>query len=389
MNCFNQPWWGTIYRKSPKEVPLDILILGWDEKPELFKFLSSHKSRLSDQVFLWYPFLSDYPEFNQQHLVENINAGKSKGWSGYKGTGINETFRQACPNNPDAIKTSMTNLRRLLSTYEFDGVFIDKIRFPSMANGLQDVFSCFCPYCVTEAAKTGLDLSEVRKILKKEDKTVKIGSTYELPRGAKWLESLISGYPILQQFVGFRVNSINCVVEKIAELTRELNKQMSLDVFSPCLAPLVGQNYGDLARNAKWVKPMIYRFGNGPSSLRSEIPALVHELSDYLNKDIDVIYRQISSQLDGLEGCTLQQLEIAAPLNLIKAETKMAKTLLPDTPLYLGLETVCIPGKMEISPAHVREVLEVGTMANVEGYVLSWDLYHTPIENVLPLKDLL
>ena len=118
-------------------------------------------------------------------------------------------------------------------------------------------------------------------------------------------------------------------------------------------------------------------------------PPLVHELSDYLNKDIDVIYRQISSQLDGLEGCTLQQLEIAAPLNLIKAETKMAKTLLPDTPLYLGLETVCIPGKMEISPAHVREVLEVGAMANVEGYVLSWDLYHTPIENVLPLKDLL
>ena len=59
--------------------------------------------------------------------------------------------------------------------------------------------------------------------------------------GAKWLESLISGYPILQQFVGFRVNSINCVVEKIAGLTRELNKQMSLDVFSPCFAPLVRQ----------------------------------------------------------------------------------------------------------------------------------------------------
>ena len=174
---------GDYLSKIIKEVPLDILILGWDEKPELFEFLTSYKSRLSNQVFLWYPFLSDYPGFNQQHLVENIYSGKSKGWSGYKGTGINETFRQACPNNPDAIKTSMTYLNRILSTYEFDGVFIDKIRFPSMANGLQDVFSCFCPYCVTEAARIGLDLTEVRKILKKEDKTVKIGSTYELPRG--------------------------------------------------------------------------------------------------------------------------------------------------------------------------------------------------------------
>jgi hypothetical protein len=378
---------GDYLSKITAEVSLDILILGWDEKPELFKFLTSDKTRLSDQVFLWYPFLSDYPEFSQQHLVENINAVKSKGWDGYDGTGINETFRQACPNNPDAVNTSLTHLKRLLSTYEFDGVFVDKIRFPSIANGLQDVFSCFCPYCIAEAEKIGLDLLEVRKVLKKEVKTGKTGSACEIPPGAKWLQSLISGYPILQQFVRFRANSINHVVEKITGLTSELNRQMSLDVFSPCLAPLVGQDYGELGCKAKWLKPMIYRFGNGPSSLRSEIPALVHELSDYLKKDINEIYHQISSQMDGLEECTLQQLEIAAPLSLIKAEAILAKKLLPETPLYLGLETVHIPGKMEVSAAHVQEVLEVGASANVDGYVLSWDLYHTPIENVLPLKN--
>ncbi|MHC1783696.1 MAG: hypothetical protein AB9891_13235 [Anaerolineaceae bacterium] len=379
---------GDYLSKITKEVPLDILILGWDEKPELFKFLTSHKDRQSDQVFLWYPFLSDYPEFCQQHLVENINTGKSKGWNGYVGTGINETFRQACPNNPEAVKTSLTHLIRLLSVYEFDGVFIDKIRFPSMANGLQDVFSCFCPYCVEEAAKTGLDLFEVRRVLKKEGKPGKIGNPSTIPPGAKWLEILISDYPILQQFVHFRVDSINNVVKKIAVLTMELNKEMSLDVFSPCFAPLVGQDYGALAQYAKWLKPMIYRFGNGPSSLKSEIPALVCELSNYLNMDIDETYRLISSHIDGLQGCSLRQLEVEGPLSLIKAEAKMAKELLPETPVYLGLETVYIPGKMEISPAHVQEILEIGAGANVQGYVLSWDLYHTPIENVLPLKNL-
>jgi hypothetical protein len=379
---------GAYLAKIIAEVPLDILIVGWDEKATLFKYLTSRETRKSDQVFLWYPFLSDYPEFDRSHLVENINADKSKGWEGYAGTGINETFRQACPNNPDAVGTSLKHLKRLFSAYEFDGVFIDKIRFPSMANGLQDVFSCFCPHCFQEAARVGLDLAEVRRILKKEGRDKYAGEGSPIPKGAGWLEFLVADYPLLQQFIHFRARSINRVVERIADLTGELGRQLSLDVFSPCLAPLVGQDYIELASHAGWFKPMIYRFGNGPSSLRSELPALVDELSAYLQKDAVEIYDQLKTHLDGLQDCSMKQLETVAPLSLLQAEAVLAKKLLPDTPVYLGLETVNIPGKMEVLPKHVEEILEVGSRAGVDGYVLSWDLYHTPLENVLPLKRL-
>ena len=47
---------------------------------------------------------------------------------------------------------------------------------------------------------------------------------------------------------------------------------MSLDLFSPCLASLVGQDYGRLKRHCDWAKPMTYRLAQGPAGLRLEIP---------------------------------------------------------------------------------------------------------------------
>lgn len=372
--------------KIVKKVALNIIIVGWEEKVELFNELTSKEKRLSDEVFLWYPFLSDYPDFNPSHLVVNINDIKSKGWGGYDGTGINETFKQACPNNPDAVSNSLSHLERLLKNYAFDGVFIDKIRFPSMANGLQDVFSCFCSHCMKKAAESKLDLEQVKLILESRGRKILPGTTVRIPEGADWLVNLIANQPILQQFVRFRADSINQVVIKISSLVQKMNKKMSLDVFSPGLAPLVGQDFRFMAHHAAWVKPMIYRFGNGPSSLRSEVPALIHELSHYLNLQEDDVMKWCVSHVHGLNGVSLPQIEKVAPITLLKEETRQAVKLLSDTSVYLGLETVSIPGKMEVTPQHVEEIIQMGTDCGVDGYVLSWDLLHTPLENVLPLR---
>jgi hypothetical protein len=369
--------------------PLDILIVGWKEKKDLFEQLTTKKDNLSNQVFLWYPFLSDYPGFKPQHLVVNINDDRSKGWGGYKGTGIDESFKQSCPNNPFAISTSLKHLEHLLLRYDFDGVFIDKIRFPSMANGMQDVLSCFCPHCIDKAAEIGLDLTEVKYVLKSRGKNDFSRRTNTIPSGASWLDHLIVDHPILQQFINFRKMSINRAIFDIHALVKKLDKKMSLDVFSPSLAPLVGQDFGYMATLAEWIKPMIYRFGSGPSSLRSEIPSLIYELSKYLEKGIDEVSNSITSKIKGLQGVPLHEIEKVAPLNLIQSETISAVELLSGTNVYLGLETVHIPGRMDITPAHVQEILELGKGAKVQGYVLSWDLLHTPVENIIPLRSFL
>ena len=375
--------------KITQEVPLDILAVGWTERPELFRMLTSPDSRPAREVFLWYPLLSDYPGFDPSHLVVNSSFTRSKGWSGYAGTGIAESFKQACPNNPEAVATALARLEDIMTAYAFDGVFLDKIRFPSPANGLQDVFSCFCPHCVRNAAAAGLDLNEVRAVLdSKTANTPALGSV-TIPAGAPWLEALVAAEPLLQRFIRFRADSISALVATAAQRMRALGKKVSLDVFSPILAPLVGQDFAALAPHADWIKPMIYRFGKGPANLRSELPSLLRDLARHLGKDETAAMNWVTDKVDGIAGHNLAEIERVAPLSLIRAETERALSLYGGTPLYLGLESVSIPGLMKVTPQNIEEILEIGAEVGVQGYVLSWDLLHTPIENVRPLRRLI
>ncbi|MEP3438237.1 MAG: hypothetical protein ABJN75_15865 [Hoeflea sp.] len=371
-----------------KSIQLDILIAGWQERPDLYRMLTSPDSRQSSEVFLWYPVLSDYPGFDPSHLVVDNHSRRSRGWDGYDGTGIAETFKQSCPNNPDTLLAALGYLEKCMTEYAFDGVFLDKIRFPSAANGLQDVFSCFCPHCMEKAAKSGLDLCEVRAILGGTHDIRTQGRFAKIPPGAPWLELLVADQPLLQQFIRFRADSISEMIATVADRMRNLGKKVSLDVFSPVLAPLVGQDFEALTHHAEWIKPMIYRFGRGPSSLRSELPALIHELGDHLGLDEVQTMKWVANHVDGVAGYSLEELEEVAPLSLIRAETRSALSCFGGTPLYLGLETVSIEGVKEITPRNVEEILEIGSDIGVQGYVLSWDLLHTPIENLKPLMAL-
>ena len=371
------------------EVPLDILAVGWTERPELFRMLTAPESRVSREVFFWYPLLSDYPGFDPAHLVVNSRSARSAGWAGYEGTGIAETFRQACPNNPLTLETSLARLKEIMARYPFDGVFLDKIRFPSPANGLADVFSCFCPHCMKKAAESGLDLEAVRAVLNGTPAQRSAATPVAIPQGARWLERLVADEPLLRRFIRFRADAISALVRKATEVMRGMGRKVSLDVFTPMLAPLVGQDLAALARDTDWIKPMIYRFGKGPANLRSELPSLFRDLARHLGRDEAAAMNWAKAEVDGIAGHTLAEIERAAPLSLVRAETKRALSLCRGTPLYLGLESVSIPELIEVTPRNIEEMLEIGTEAGVQGYVLSWDLLHTPIENVRPLKGFL
>ena len=58
-------------------------------------------------------------------------------------------------------------------------------------------------------------------------------------------------------------------------MASRLGRKVSLDLFSPGLASVVGQDYRALSRYSVWAKPMTYRVAMGPAGLRLEIPALV------------------------------------------------------------------------------------------------------------------
>ena len=156
-----------VVERTRSIIDLDILIVGARENPAIFRAMSNPGRRPAKEVFLWYNLLSDIEGMQESDLVVNWRGERSRGWGGWaeKEAEVHETFRFVCPNNPAAKEKTLRRLRELLDRYPFDGVFLDKIRFPSPANGLNEVLSCFCDHCRRAAAAIGLDLASVARSL--------------------------------------------------------------------------------------------------------------------------------------------------------------------------------------------------------------------------------
>jgi hypothetical protein len=370
---------------------LDILITGGEEYPELFHSLTASPRRAAREVFLWYAVLADHPGLKPDHSIVNAFG---KGSSGWKSAGTweeaGENFMFSCPNHPEVLQAVLSDLERQLDTYPFDGVFLDKIRFPSPANGIDEVLSCFCPFCRKAAAQEGLDLSEVSASINKIDQNRwKVDPNMGKIHPADWIARLFAGLPgdsrhILQHFLRFRARSITRFVEEIERLTDRKGVQLALDLFSPCLAALVGQDYPSLARLAAWVKPMSYQYANGPAGLRLEVPRLVWGFEDLLQLPSGAGEQWILTHLAGFEGVTVKQIERdGAPLSLIDHETRRAVEWMGQTPVYMGIEAVSIPAfHIDIQPKHIRKMLSIAKSAGAPGAVLCWDLRQIPTRNL-------
>src|SRR5262249_27165266 len=143
---------------------LDVLVVGSREVPEIFRAMTE-AGRPVAEVFLWYNLLSDIAGMDESDLVVNWRGQPSRGWGGWaeKGSEVNETFRFVCPNNLVARQKTLSRLSKLLDRYRFTGVFLDKLRFPSPANGFDEMLSCFCSHCRRAASEVGLDLDAVAR----------------------------------------------------------------------------------------------------------------------------------------------------------------------------------------------------------------------------------
>ena len=378
-----------IVQRAQEAVGLDLLIVGFREAPEVFRKFCD-QGRPVDEVYLWYSALSDIEKMEDSDLVVNWRGEPSRGWGGWTKSGgeVEETFRFVCPNNPDVRQKTRRRLRELLLRYEFIGVFLDKIRFTSPANGADEMLSCFCDHCRRAAKAVDLDLDLVVATLAGHG--VDPGAWLTVVSGPKpsaWLEALVNGSGVLSRFLRFRVESVTRLVAELAEEARRLGRKVSLDLFSPCIAPLVGQSYQRLKRHCDWAKPMTYRLALGPAGLRLEIPALIQGVAQCLELSEARVVNWTARHV-GFDAEMLRQTKASAvPLPLFQAEIDVAVRAMAPVPVYFGLELVNQPGVIDVKPAHVRDMVRVGRAANAAGLVISWDLMHAPRDGLEALAE--
>jgi hypothetical protein len=366
---------------------LDILVVGAEEIPELFCALTDRTARRAERVFLWYNLLSDIPDMQPSDLVVNWRGERSRGWAGWeaKGADVCETFRFACPNNPRARQKTLARISELLARYPFDGVFLDKMRFPSPANGIHEVISCFCGHCRQAAAHSGLDLDAVAERFERGDLGLPRTGSGQGGRkaAASWIHILFAPGSLVARFFRFRCDSINRLVAASRDEVLRLGRTLALDLFSPSLAPFVGQEYPTLSQYCAWAKPMTYRTALGPASLRLEIPALADGLAGMLQAPRG---ERAARALPGISTKSIAAMRAnSVPLPIVTREIAAAVRLMDPVPVYFGLELVRYPGVIEITPALVNDMVVAGRAGNAAGTIISWDIMHAPEDGIRAL----
>lgn len=299
-----------------------------------------------------------------------------------------------CPNNMESTKSIIEELRFILNNHDVDGLFIDVFRYPSPYDGLTSMLTCFCSSCMAKAEEMRVDLEKTRRGIKDFVERIRMLSIEEIAALKEEFDRPKAFHYLLHNpntlnFLKFRSYSINHFVKNVEQLVKEKGRELGLDIFSPSLSWLVGQDYSLLKNNCSWMKPMVYCSGLGPACMPAEIVSLARELQKLKPRlsDKDLIY-MISRFLElPLSHKDLNEIETKGlPEELVRLETARAKEAVEKkVPIYTGIEAV-VTDICSISPKRVESYVKNAIEGGADGIVVSWDIELVPNENLRVIR---
>ncbi len=382
--------------KAKESLDLDALMVWPDLNRKNLDLVREICRDFKIKTYLWYPILADILAFKieQEQAVEIFNGlygyGKNSCWDKL-GEG-EEDFIFLCPNDEENIREIFDQYQNKIKESGFDGVFLDRIRFPSPSNGFGALFSCFCKSCRNKFYdKYSEDLENYRSQIKAVFKKFKTIDVNYLQACQSFSDIIIRDS--LKKFYDFRKQNIYQVVKTFADRAKQMGKLVGVDLFAPSLAPLVSQDYQLLAKTCDWIKPMIYCHASVPAGLPLELYCFIRAILD-INPALDEgrLIREIS-RIIGVDLPTQisDLLKIGISENIICSEMQKIKefNLPKKVDTYVGLEAVQIPGLCNITEKILKKYLRSVIEADVKGIILSWDLLKIPDENLKVVGDFL
>lgn len=348
------------------------------------------------KTYLWYPILADIPDFKieQEQSVETFGGlrgyGKNGCWDKL-GEG-EEDFLFLCSSDEEHIRRIFDQYQNKIKENGFDGVFLDRIRFPSPSNGFELLFSCFCKSCLNKFYNNyGEDLKGYRNQAKTVFKNFKTIDVNYLQTCQSLSDVIIRDS--LKKFYDFRKQNIYQVLKMFADKAKQMGKLVGVDLFAPSLAPLVSQDYQLLAKTCDWIKPMIYCHTSSPAGLPLELYCFIRAILD-INPALDEgqLIREIS-RIIGVDLPTQinELLKIGISEHIICSEMQKIKefNLPEEIDIYIGIEAVQIPEVCNIDRSILKKYLKSVIKADSKGIILSWDLLKIPDENLKLAGDIL
>ncbi len=336
------------------------------------------------EPWLWFPVLADSPGTvpAAEDLVTASDGTRGNGrigaWPGLAGG--DETFLFSCPNNDRYVERVFGVFSSLIDRLDIAGAMLDRIRYPSPANGFEMLLSCFCDSCGRRfRLETGEPLSALAR--RAEAFRGRMRRLTAASFSAEWTDSdTLWSAAGLAELARFRERSVLALAERFAYHARSKGRKIGMDLFSPSLAGIVAQHYPSLAALCDWIKPMIYCHAQGPAGLPLEARCLTEALA--------ILSPGLSLEEARAATARALRMDVPAsasfPLETISHELDVLEgmKLPPAVQVLAGIEAVRLPRfGVDVTEALLDEAL-CRIEGCVQGLVASWNLLHIPVANL-------
>ena len=342
------------------EMQVSKVIMGWSPNKLLYEKTAEFLAKRNIEFFLWFPVFSETGALKDQSPLVDIQGIELK--SSNKTS--HEDFSFCCPNNPQNIENIFAIFEEHFSPVPFTGIFLDKIRYPSLAQ--KGVFSCFCPHCLEEYEKENFDVKLLKNV---------ISNFSSLPLGITGFSN--SGKyefkdDIISRFFSLKADFIHRCMRQICRYFSEKGLLIGMDVFAPFLSPFTGQDLQKLSGLCNFMKPMMYRLTNAPAGLPFETEVLLQETGCTNQEEKQIFY-----DILGLDS-QQQVFDLEFAVKDLKALVSSSAC-----PVYAGVEINRIENIAEVYPPYIEETMTAYAGTGTRGFVLSWDLLSAPEENIM------
>ncbi len=336
------------------------VFMGMSVDRDLYARIRDYLFKNNIEFYLWLPVFAELDALRAGRPLIDFH-GKDK--SDYE-LSEREDFTFYCPNHPLNLLNVLFIFEEHFDAIGFTGVFLDKIRYASFANGLNNVLTCFCPFCQMKYNAIGFDAQvlepSIEMLLQKKTPF----GTLEYDQGRYLFDD--------DRWTNFFYLKNKYITEALKGLFlyfREKKYKISLDVFAPFVSEFVGQDVPELSNYVDSIKPMMYRMTNAPAGLPFELEALIQETTSKESQ------RQAFYNILGFNP-QKQPFDLDFAVRDLFDLVHQSKA-----PIYPGVEfnrTRIAP----VTPAYIEETIKAYAQTGIKGFVMSWNLLNAPQENI-------
>jgi hypothetical protein len=356
-------------RQAFELLPISIVILGWDLPRRLEEAVAEETTRHNATLYRWHPLLASDAGFALPDEWRPINL-RGEPVPGFKGL---PEFTFICPNRTDVLEWIAERIEVAAQRGIYQGLFFDRMRFPSPAENPERQLACFCKYCQRIASDSGLGLETVRRQIQ--------SYITDADRAKAFTQTLFTptNDSVLESFFTFRFDSITRIIQYAAKLARSHRLSIGLDCFSPTLMRMVGQDVSALNKSCDWIKLMTYPRVFGPAGLPFELRALANWLTTSF-KINETEATRIVNEASGL-SLSANGLESESIAHEIQRGRDAGITN-----LLAGIALVEVDGVHAPTLEQIRSDLEA--CKDADGLAISWDLWHIKPEYLSAIQEI-